>query len=184
MTIQELIKRAGAQSKPPADQSIGEALMLIVSECGKAAEAVGQTAKKEDVHILRIGDMAENINDWMWAQTYKNCLLNTFESCMAGIVIQIASLIDEIGLHISDINLRQDIDSLYDTGATRAYESTGSLLLEVVKDLLDPGYSMDLRAWEAILSVGYLAECQGIDLAKHIELKLAYNEAVNKQNKA
>ncbi len=180
MTIQELIKRASAQSNAPADQSTDEALMLIVGECSRALEAhkAKLRAKKEDVHILWIGDMAVNISDPGWARVYQKRLINSVEDHLSNVAILIADLCGRWDY------LLDERDLMMEDGFDVARSLLG-VVVNVTSRNRDIGSTPSVAALSHGMNLCFgIARGMNIDLWKHIELKFAYSEALSKQWKA
>lgn len=180
-TINELIERAHSQAKAMGwwdeERNTGELLMLVVSECGEALEAhrKGRMGKWQDCTLSMVdADGALCLDEDLWVDDFKEFIKDGFADELADIVIRIADLCGGENLFIHPINGEQSIESIQ-SGDLPETNNTGEALLDVVKELLSPNGDMGLRAWEAMLAAGRVAAMHGIDLNRHIELKLRYN---------
>ena len=167
MTFNELIEKAHSAARANGwwdeERNTGELLMLIVSECGEALEAHrnGRRAYELSFH----DDTFPGDKDPEW---FKEYVKDTFEDELADIVIRIADLCGGRGWALP---------STIPAGPEPVDEhNVGDMLLMVVNRVCtvrqsDSPYFLP----NALSAVFRLAELEGIDLWRHIELKLAYN---------
>jgi NTP pyrophosphatase (non-canonical NTP hydrolase) len=178
MTINELIERAHAQANAKGfwdqERNIGELLMLIVSECGEALEAHRSGVKtKPDLELF---DRMVNPcvpEDGHWQTTFEEMVKDSFADELADIVIRIADLMGGLGM---------EPDNAFDGATIKEDEyNVGSCLLGVTSSMtaMHDGGKWVADRMELTVAIGLveaIAKHENIDLWRHIELKLAYNE--------
>ena len=168
MTINELIQVAHADAKAKGwwdePRNTGEILMLVVSECGEALEAhrSGKRAELEEFqkHEMLHGVSVNKLN-------FEVLIKDTFEDELADIVIRIADLCGAKEIRLREIGPSYPED---------AHANIGMALLHVsifIGKFWEHGGSQFLD--NAIQVVFGIAHNNGIDLWRHVELKLAYN---------
>ena len=184
MTINELIEKAHSAAKDKGfwdqERNTGELLMLIVSECGEALEAhrkgrranlrAFDTSMEPCMWKLVDGEMVkrESMPEKALAGCFSDYVKGSFEDELADIVIRIADLCGGRGWALP---------STIPAGPEPVDEhNVGDMLLMVVNRVCtvrqsDSPYFLP----NALSAVFRLAELEGIDLWRHIELKLAYN---------
>lgn len=179
MTISELIQAAHADAKAKGlwdeERNTGELLMLIVSECGEALEAhrSGKRADLQSYSVLRsfqgIGEASGTMEE-----TFQEYIKDTFEDELADIVIRIADLCGR-----EAIALEQEPNPW-----TMEYfrpKNIGELLLLTCADITDlyrmkNNEAVKQSSIQRAFGMPFLiAKLEGVDLWRHIELKLAYN---------
>lgn len=186
MTINELIETAHADAKAKGfwdePRNTGELLMLIVSECGEALEAHRKGKRCKGINSIQwpqdITSSSKELDgsEFCYKDLFEVHVKDTFEDELADIVIRIADLLGSLEYawdeRVSSLNLKQE------------HENVGQSLLQVVRWVSGfrengtDGIGNDGRStflMGGILGVFCIANTQGIDLWRHIELKLAYN---------
>lgn len=182
MNIDELIKVSHSDAKAKGwwdePRNTGELLMLIVSECGEALEAHrgGRMGRIEDcIHSMAIVSGSLALDEDTWERDFVEFIKDGFSDELADIVIRIADLAGGMGW--SDLPTQPL--AVYHDGY-----NIGSQLLGVVRlvsmspDVAAEEYGTDLNIYnlaDAVSCVYAIARHEGIDLDRHIELKLAYN---------
>ena len=166
MTINELIATAHEDAKKAGwwdeERNTGELLMLIVSECGEALEA-HRSGKMANLPLYeKLVARTNEIND---ASYFRDYIKDTFEDELADIVIRIADLCGSKGWEMSPANRMAD-------GAGNIGEQLLNVVIQVVSNRHEPGI---IPMNNAMSLVWGIANAHGIDLWRHIELKLAYN---------
>lgn len=195
MNINELITKAHGIAKSKGfwdtERNTGELLMLIVSECGEALEShrKGKRATREWMEaVLRVSDnviggielpdgrrfvpgsQSQTFNE---RELFDGHIKDSFEDELADIVIRIADLMGGLGL---------SPDHAFDCASIEVDKyNVGSCLLGVVscmtaKHTEDTWIADPMQLTIAVGLVQAIAKHEGIDLERHIELKMAYNE--------
>lgn len=192
MTISELIDRAHAQAKKSGfwdkERNTGELLMLIVSECGEALEA-HRKGKRADLASFDLElkptlahlnggaiEFREQAESAIFKETFRAYIKDTFEDELSDIAIRIA---DYCGSN--NMTAPIDFEIAVMAGIDDASVNVGEALLAVVMTLVSHvDGETRVEPLGAMLSVFDLAKVQGINLWKHIELKMAYNKTREK----
>lgn len=153
-----------------AQDNIGQSLMLIVGEISEAMDAhqCGRFTKVEDLEYCRdaVGDALEYY--------FEKLIKNTFEGELADIVMRTLDFCAAFGVDIENEYKRTNVcyyDNigemlLYCTEAITAYKKT-TLVCETLKRV---HLARPIKIAEKI------AFHHGINLEKHIALKMRYNE--------
>lgn len=196
MTINELITKAHSAAKAKGfwdqERNTGELLMLIVSECGEALEAhrKGRIAKNRD--LLNSFNVAERMmanglvtivrgkprqpgsvtteETMDFKELFEFLLKDTFEDELADIVIRIADLCGGYGLEINE----EPFDDIWNERLIP--EQLFLLVGYLYNARMGDGEIGSFNLGGAVSLCFFIAETHGIDLWRHIELKLAYNE--------
>lgn len=179
MTINELTTVAHKQARDAGfwdgERNVSECLMLIVSECGEALEA-HRSGQQSDLFMFdkRMSDsLPGDINyQSCFEMAFNDCIKDGFSDELADIVIRIADLCGGLGLTLGG-SLLDEIP---------ANGNVGEDLLLTTEAIVMFGVDERTKGWYdykwlemAIGSVVGIAKVNGIDLQRHIELKLAYN---------
>jgi NTP pyrophosphatase (non-canonical NTP hydrolase) len=171
MTIEELIKTAHDNAKASGwwdeKRNTGELLMLIVSECGEALEA-HRGDKRADFDMYE----AEMVHDVGFETCFRSYIKDTFEDELADIVIRIADLAG--GLGFASLPTRNVI--------AESNGNVGAQLFEVVVAISQSKQGHIVETEVSPHAIGDvwsltwgIANAHGIDLWRHIELKMKYN---------
>lgn len=173
MTIEELIKTAHDNAKASGwwdeKRNTDELLMLIVSECGEALEA-HRNGKRANLALYeRLVARKNEIND---ASFFRDHIKDTFEDELADIVIRIADLAG--GLGFASLPTRNVI--------AESNGNVGAQLFEVVVAISQSKQGHIVETEVSPHAIGDvwsltwgIANAHGIDLWRHIELKMKYN---------
>jgi hypothetical protein len=173
--INELIERAHSQAKEAGwwdkPRNTGELHMLIVSECGEALEAhrSGKFSKNDmfesDWTLLcnNPSDGEDLPDEDGFKISFQRHIKDTFEDELADIVIRIADWLGHCEYKATNETFEK---------VSRAPMNVGDALWKTTKAI---ALEMDITCEWAIASVFAIADDHGIDLWRHIELKLAYN---------
>lgn len=165
--IHENAKAKGFWDKP---RSTGEVFMLIVSELGEALEAdrSGKRANWDAYQLFKDEDyddttaFAANIKD-------------TFEDEIADVVIRILDwcAYAELTIDIPLYEMHGDFDFPKDSNVGEVLLDITAWICRARRDV-----SIDTEACfnAAVILCCNLADAQGFDLFRHIELKMQYNE--------
>lgn len=197
MTIQELIKRANDQSKTTgfwdAGRSANEALMLVAGCCGKAFDSYNDGERWRDPrHIGGIGNFDSYANGYPegWSCCYDDYLGGTFEDALADIVIRIADLCGRMGI-VPDAGAKDPFSyAAEDAERWCIAGDVASLLFgRVVSSIAgfdyakkEHGYAIHGSFYHTpISSISIYCKRNSIDLVRHIELRLAYNDMMIKK---
>ena len=176
MTINELMKVAHADAKAKGfwdeERKIGEALMLIVSECGEALEAhrngrMGDLQQFDARYPERNCELSEEASLSLFRNAFEDYIKDSFSDELADIVIRIADLCGAKEIKLKSVGLSYPED---------AHANIGMALLHVsifIGRFWEYGGSQFLD--NAIRVVFGIAHNSGIDLWRYIELKLTYN---------
>jgi len=184
MELTTLIEKAHSAAKAKGfwdkERNVGELLMLIISECGEALEAhrKGKRAKVDEFDAFAEKDFEEAI----WSSAFAGTIKDTFEDELADIVIRIADLAGGCGwANLPLTNAKVPEGTELNIGRELfvvTYFVVGSFVdghISGEKKLGDMVSAQKL-GW-AIDVIRMMAENQGIDLDRHIELKMKYNES-------
>ena len=183
MTINELIQVAHADAKAKGwwdeERNIGEALMLIVSECGEALEAhrngrMGDLQQFDARYPERNCQLSEEASLSLFRSTFEDYIKDSFFDKLADIVIRIADL---AGAHVLSLPVPDKVEQL---AGVCSHKNVGNAPLGVVRSVSSVGNfdntaSDEERLAAAIIGVFSIAADHNIDLWRHIELKLTYN---------
>ncbi len=202
MTINELIERAHAQVKAKGfwdtERNTGELLMLIVSECGEALEA-HRKGRRADLNLFGAegGEQAKAFLGG-FKERFEIHIKDTFEDELADIVIRIADLCGSLQqndvakmfqiIHRTTANAQRTFSgdedtskwTVMDMAVVDCPENVGEALLGVCEAVVHAAskwasYPLN-NLTIAIARTVAIAKAHNIDLWRHIELKLAYNE--------
>lgn len=173
MNIPELIKKShdNAVQKgfyPEGEQkNIGELLMLIVSELGEALEAHRKN-KFADIAIYE--KYVESVWPDFSIPKFETFIKDTFEDELADVCIRLFDLCGYLDIQPIDFPHGVTIDN-----------NVGEFLLTIthmvclLKESLEEDYKNE-SMYEVIHYIKVFCEIHNIDLEKHIELKMKYNE--------
>lgn len=171
MNFNELIVSAHdlAREKGFWDESrdTQELFMLIISECGEALEA-HRSKKRADMESWKKGFYDQHMasGDPVGTHGFKLCIKDTFEDELADVVIRIADFLGSRNWIDDGVGLPEEVKSRFGS-------NVGSDLFNITK-AITAGTEGSLDV--ARRMVFELAKYHGIDLWKHIELKMAYNK--------
>lgn len=197
-TINELIEVAHAAAKEKGfwdgERNLGELLMFIVSECGKAMEA-HRKGKRAD--LSKYSDLHEDDLVEFSSLSFQVNIKDTFEDELADIVIWIADLCGSLDhtdvakmfriIHTTTVNKERifsgDEDTsqwgLMDMAQIPSHENVGEALLSVCEAVVHAGSRWVPHPLNnltiAMSRAVSIAKAHNIDLLRHINLKLAYN---------
>lgn len=170
MTINELIQVAHADAKAKGfwdeERNIGEALMLIVSECGEALEAhrngrMGDLQQFDARYPERNCELSEEASLSLFRNAFEDYIKDSFSDELADIVIRIADLLGQRGV-VCDI----------EPNDCARFGNVGDNLFYVVQ-MISAGTLKRIQS--AMFEVFAIARAHNIDLWRFIELKLTYN---------
>ena len=169
-------------------RDLGEVFMLIISEAGEAMEAhrKGKFADMETFNMVIDNDSLKELNDnkpfyrALFIGTFRENIKDSFPDEIADIAIR---CLDFAGSRDIDINAVCHTDFVAPNFATKS-DNVGMQLLRIT-DLIvssfnyfedSDGYYGEVALCNAIEACYAVAEKNGIDLDRHIELKLLYNQ--------
>lgn len=182
MNINELITKAHGIAKSKGfwdtERNTGELLMLIVSECGEALEA------HRKWHRADLAGYDETQDGDGPTKRFKIYIKDTFEDELADIVIRIADAAGGLGIH-PDKDARDPLS--YGTRPNDGDLYKAWKLPDNVEEFLFDRVVHGVCAFRKrglhgsllhmpIASIKIWCDHHGIDLMRHIELKMAYNE--------
>ena len=161
-------------------RSVGHYLMLVLSEVGEMVEA-DRKSRHADLHaFMRFSDAIA------FDDNFKTCIKDTFEDEMADVVIRLCDFCGAMGVLPFDTNemvtMSEEFLSLY--GNSSVCEQCFALS-HLIVDISDTDYEVGNdescidfmnRIGSAMCFVFEMANRQGIDLLRHVELKMRYNE--------
>lgn len=150
---------------------LAEVLMLIISECGEAVEA-DRLSKR--AHLASFDLAIEEGGEEAFDTAFRTNIKDTLEDELADIIIRIADLIERE---------EPGTDNPGDLGR-EVKKRVSEAIFEIVEDVCSSfDYSDEgrervlvgclLSAWRQVEA---LAKSMNIDIARHIELKMKYNE--------
>jgi NTP pyrophosphatase (non-canonical NTP hydrolase) len=180
INLEELIPRvhdaARAKGFWDAEPSAKRFLMLTVSELGECLEADRKNVYADlalyDVCIEKV----HHLNESLWlegeARAFKECIKDTVEDELADTYIRICDIVAGFSIGTSRV-----IRSRNSWHPMLADDLAGCLfeITQLLVNLSSGGFISTLNTGEALAYLEHLAERAGIDLPRHIELKLAYN---------
>ena len=149
-------------------------LCLVISELMEAVEA-DRKNRKADLKTFEefMGGVKDKHYDTMYAKCFKEFIKDTVEEELSDAVIRLFDTVGALGLSLYSFSK----DSC-DYGTTKnVFENclfTESIFI-IIKRLLNSPLSLNLVISSTIFYVENLYEVMGIDLWKHVELKLKYN---------
>lgn len=188
MNINELIELNHAHCKKNGwwdePRNTGELLMCIVSECGEALEAHRSEKRfdklKYDLFMTSIstdlvtGEYLAPLPEKEKA-VFESCIKDTFEDELADIVLRIADL-------CGHLQVEMDPEPKPWTMEYFQPKNIGELLLLVTSSIVDhyrlnrDKEKVNANSLRQAMGLPFLiAQLEGIDLWRHIELKMKYN---------
>lgn len=186
MNINELIERAHSQAKAigwwDKERNVGELLMLIVSECGEALEAHRGGKRFNDAEYMTgIATYTEDNKklgfgaEWPLKAAFERYVKDTFEDELADIVLRIADL-------CGHLQVEMDPEPKPWTMEYFQPKNIGELLLLVTSSIVDhyrlnrDKEKINANSLRQAMGLPFLiAQLEGIDIWRHIELKMKYN---------
>ena len=193
MNINELIERAHSQAKAigwwDKERNVGELLMLIVSECGEALEA-HRSGKRANMALFEQEESSEQIRKSQiynhavdpeiplsspFEYAFRTNIKDTFEDELADIVLRIADL-------CGHLQIEMDPEPKPWTMEYFQPKNIGELLLLVTSSIVDhyrlnrDKEKINANSLRQAMGLPFLiAQLEGIDIWRHIELKMKYN---------
>lgn len=205
MTINELITKAHGAAKAKGfwdkERNKGELLMLIVSECGEALEA-HRKGRRADISSFQARESMGWSSGPAYVRQFKEAfelyIKDSFEDELSDIVIRMADLCGSLEhgdvaqmfkiIHTSTVDKERLFSgtentaswSVMDLARIPAPENVGEAILGVVERVVHaasqwspyPLHNISI----AMARTASIAKANGIDLDRHIELKMQYNE--------
>jgi len=171
MNINELIEKAHDLVKRKgfwdAERNTGELLMLIVSECGEALEA-HRKGKRADPNSRPYNiETTDDQDEW-----FRKHIKDTFEDELADIVIRIA---DWMGAN--NWKYSEGVQTVYVPWSPNVGEMLWHLVIILVGGESGSAATEAPNCSQALDHAFKIAAGHNIDLWRHIELKMAYNES-------